>query len=140
MPCGPAYSIGKRGHIVEPLLGGLLIFGDNWHWIFWVNVPIGAVALALALLFVPESRDESISRTVDWPGLVLLSGAVFLLLFGLTQAHTAGWTSPKLLTYVSASAAAVIAFVVIECRTLTPLVDLSLIPSARVRSSGLPRP
>ena len=119
-------GVSGLGLIAGPLLGGLLVSGDSWRWIFFVNVPMGAVALALTLLFVPESRDESVPRTVDWPGLVLLSGAVFLLLFGVTQAQTAGWTSPRLLTYFGASSAALIAFVVIERRTHAPLVDLTL--------------
>lgn len=122
-------GVSGLGLIAGPILGGLLVRGDNWRWIFLVNLPVGLIALLLAVRFVPESRDESAPRTVDWPGLGLLSAALFLLMFGVTRANDAGWTSPGILASFAAGAALLPAFVAVERRVRHPLIDLSLFKS-----------
>src|SRR6266545_526150 len=104
----------------------MLVRGDDWRWIFYVNLPVGIVALLLALVFVPESRDEHAPRSVDWSGLALLSGGLFALMFGVTRGNDAGWTSPAILACWAGAAAMLVAFVLVEQRTRYPLVDLSL--------------
>src|SRR5215207_9816338 len=102
------------GLIAGPVLGGLLVRGDDWAWIFFINGPIGVAALLMALVFVPESRDETAPRAIDWPGLVLLTGALTLLLFGVTRANAAGWMSPLVLGCLAASVAVLFVFVSVE--------------------------
>ncbi|MEO6397510.1 MAG: MFS transporter, partial [Tepidiformaceae bacterium] len=119
-------GVSGLGLIAGPLLGGLLVRGDSWRWIFWINIPVGVVALLMALLFVPESRDEKAPRYLDWRGLLALSSALFLLLFGLNRANEEGWTSPLIISCFIAGALCLPLFVMIERRVRAPLVDLTL--------------
>ena len=122
-------GVSGLGLIAGPILGGLLVRGDDWRWIFLVNAPLGLLALALAVRFVPESRDESAPRSVDWLGLALLSGALFLVMIGLTRANEAGWTAPATLACFAVGFALFPAFIAVERRVRVPLVDLSLFRS-----------
>src|ERR671931_1631632 len=74
-----------------PLVGGAVVQGISWHWIFWLNVPIGAVVLPLALLRLNESHGPD--RSLDLPGLALASGGLFGLVWGLVNGNSDGWTS-----------------------------------------------
>ena len=122
-------GVSGLGLIAGPILGGLLVRGDDWRWIFYVNLPVGIVALLLAVLYVPESRDEGAPRSVDWLGLALLSGGLFLLMFGLTRANDLGWASPAILACWAGGATALATFVAVEQRVRYPLVDLTLFRS-----------
>ena len=122
-------GVSGLGLIAGPILGGLLVHGDNWRWIFLVNLPVGAAALVMTARFVPESRDESAPRSVDWPGVALLSGALLVIMFGLNRANDAGWTSPLVLACFGAGLALLPAFVAVERRVRFPLVDLTLFRS-----------
>src|SRR5947209_516990 len=86
-------GISGLGLIAGPVLGGLLVQGDSWRWIFFVNVPLGVVALVMAVLFVPESREATDPVPVDWLGLLLLCSGLLCLLFGFTRAGDEGWTN-----------------------------------------------
>ena len=119
-------GVSGLGLIAGPILGGLLVRGDEWRWIFFVNIPVGAVALLLALMFVPESRDESAPRTIDWAGLTALSTGLFGFMFALTRGNDEGWTSPLVLSCFAAGIILLAGFVAIERRVQYPLVDLSL--------------
>jgi DHA2 family methylenomycin A resistance protein-like MFS transporter len=122
-------GVSGLGLIAGPLLGGLLVHGDNWRWIFFVNLPVGAIALVHAALFVPESRDETVPRSVDWAGLALLSTGLVALMFGITRGTDAGWGSPLILGSWFVAAALLVVFVGVERRVRYPLVDLSLFRS-----------
>ena len=119
-------GVSGLGLIAGPILGGLLVTGDEWRWIFLVNLPVGAVALLLALLFVPESRDEAAPRSVDWAGVVTLAGGLLGIMFALTQGNDEGWTSAIVLGSVAAGVALLGLFVAIERRVRFPLIDLTL--------------
>jgi EmrB/QacA subfamily drug resistance transporter len=122
-------GVSGLGLIAGPVLGGLLVRGDDWRWIFFVNLPVGLAALAMAALFVPESRDETAPRSVDWLGALLLCGGLTALMLGLTQGNEAGWGSPLVLGCWALAAALLAAFVWTERRIRYPLVDLSLFKS-----------
>ncbi|HLZ71473.1 MAG TPA: DHA2 family efflux MFS transporter permease subunit [Dehalococcoidia bacterium] len=122
-------GVSGLGLIAGPILGGLLVRGDNWRWIFFINVPVGLLAFVLALPFVPESRDETAPRGIDWGGLTLLSAALFLLVYGLTRANELGWGSPVLLGSLLGGAALLPVFVALERRVQRPLIELSLFRS-----------
>jgi EmrB/QacA subfamily drug resistance transporter len=126
---GLAVSIG-------PLVGGALTTGFGWEWIFFVNVPIGLAALAIARLRVEESRNPD-ARGVDWPGLVTWSGALFLLIFGLLRANTEGWGSPLIVGCFVAAAILLVAFVVIEFRRDEPMLDLDLFRKPTFSGAGI---
>lgn len=114
------------GLLIGPVIGGLLVSIEGWRWIFFVNVPVGALALAVALVYIPESRDEGAPRTVDWPGAALLSLGLLLLMLGVAQANSLGWTSPFIIDCFGVGAAVLFAFVRVERRAQAPLVDLGL--------------
>src|SRR5271155_5622024 len=78
-----------------PLVGGAVIQASSWHWIFWINVPIGLALLPLAATRLTESRGES--RRLDLTGLALGSAGLFGLIFGLVRSQSEGWTSSEVL-------------------------------------------
>jgi MFS transporter, DHA2 family, methylenomycin A resistance protein len=119
-------GISGLGLIAGPVLGGLLVQGEGWRWIFFVNVPLGIVALVLAVLFVPESRDATDAVPVDWWGLLLLSVGLLCLLFGFTRAGDEGWTSSVVIGNCLAGIVILTLFVITERRVRWPLIDLAL--------------
>src|SRR3954449_11283638 len=110
---------------VGPLLGGALTEGLGWEWIFFVNVPVGVVALALAVLRMREFRDEE-SRGIDPGGLVTSSAGSFLLVFGLLRGNAEGWGSSVIVASLVGAVVLFAAFVAIELRQPRPMLDLSL--------------
>jgi EmrB/QacA subfamily drug resistance transporter len=119
-------GVSGLGLIAGPIIGGLLVNGDEWRWIFYVNLPVGIVALLLALLFVPESRDESAPRSIDYAGLLALSGGLLGIMLALTQGNEEGWMSAVVLGCIALGVVLLGAFVLIERRVQFPLIDLAL--------------
>jgi DHA2 family methylenomycin A resistance protein-like MFS transporter len=119
-------GISGLGLIAGPVLGGLLVQGESWRWIFLVNVPIGVVALAMTVLFVPESREETSSVPIDWAGLLLLSVGLLCLLFGFTRAGNEGWINSVVIGSCLSGIVLLALFVITERRVRWPLVDLAL--------------
>jgi EmrB/QacA subfamily drug resistance transporter len=110
---------------IGPIVGGALVTGASWRWIFYVNLPIGIIALALTWLRVTESRDERAARP-DWPGFVLFTGALACLVYALIEAGRTSFTATAVLTCFAAAAVLLIAFVVVEARSSHPMFDLRL--------------
>jgi EmrB/QacA subfamily drug resistance transporter len=110
---------------VGPLVGGAITDGLGWQWIFFVNVPIGIAAIAFTRSKVEESRNPN-ARSVDWPGVVLWSAGLFLLVLALIRGNDQGWTSTKTLVELIAAAALIVAFLVVEGRRREPMLELSL--------------
>jgi EmrB/QacA subfamily drug resistance transporter len=110
---------------IGPLVGGVITSGIGWEWIFFVNVPIGALAVFLTLREVDESRDPE-GTGIDWPGLVTFSGALFLLVFALVRGNDKGWGSTQIVAMLVASALLLIAFIALERAQARPMLDLSL--------------
>jgi EmrB/QacA subfamily drug resistance transporter len=111
---------------VGPVVGGALTSGIGWEWIFFVNVPIGLIALAVALTQVEESRDPH-ARRVDWLGLLTFSGGLFLLVYGLTQANEAGWGSTRIVACLGGAVLLLALFVLVERLQERPMLDLELL-------------
>src|SRR5262249_48309245 len=108
-----------------PLVGGLLTDGLGWRWVFFVNIPVGCLALYVAVRHMGESRDERATRT-DVAGLVTWSSALFLIVFGLLRGNSEGWTSTLILASLTAGCGLLAAFVVVELKQARPMLDLSL--------------
>src|ERR687887_307147 len=97
-----------------PLFGGAVVDGINWHWIFWLNVPVGLALIPLARLRLNESYGPS-SR-LDLPGLVLASGGLFGIVWGLVRGNGQGWGSAQIVGSLAVGAAVLAAFVAWELR------------------------
>jgi EmrB/QacA subfamily drug resistance transporter len=108
-----------------PLLGGILTDSLGWRWIFFVNVPVGALALTIALRKVRESRDPGATRT-DVAGLLSFSAALFLIVFALLRGNDVGWASAQILSSLIGGLALLGAFVLLELRQQRPMLDVSL--------------
>lgn len=107
-----------------PIVGGLVAERLDWHWIFWLNVPIGLVALALGTRLLPESRG--LPERLDLVGVGLVSGGVVSVVWALVRANEIGWSSPEILAAVVAGAALLLAFVGWEQRVAEPMVPMRM--------------
>ncbi|HWJ51544.1 MAG TPA: MFS transporter [Solirubrobacteraceae bacterium] len=110
---------------VGPVLGGVITSGIGWQWIFFVNVPIGAVAVFVTLTKVADSRDPN-ATGVDWAGLVTFSASLFLFVLALVQGNEKGWGSTEILGMLGAAAVLLVAFVAFEHLQKRPMLDLAL--------------
>ena len=105
-----------------PLVGGAVIEAASWHWIFWINVPIGLALVPLAGARLSESHGPS--DHLDFGGLALGSTGLFGIVFGLVRSQSLGWTSPTVVAAIAAGVALVIAFVVYERRVEAPMLPM----------------
>jgi EmrB/QacA subfamily drug resistance transporter len=110
---------------VGPLVGGAITSGIGWRWIFFVNVPIGVVAVAITLTKIQESKDPN-KRRVDWLGFLSFSTALFVLILALIRGNDDGWTSPLILGLLLGAVALLTVFIVAEWRQTDPMLDLTL--------------
>jgi predicted MFS family arabinose efflux permease len=108
-----------------PLVGGALTDSLGWQSIFFLNVPIGAAAVAITYARVRESRDPNAS-SIDWLGLVTFSTSLFLLVFGLLRGNDDGWGSTLIVALLAGAGALMAAFLAIETRVKEPMLPLGL--------------
>ena len=128
---GLAYGIAGLGNAAGPLIGGLLTETVGWRWIFWLNVPLTLIALAIGARSITESFDESVPRRIDVTGLALITVGIGLFTLTFDRAPSWGWLSAPTVVAFACSLAALVAFVVVESRVRWPLVDLSLARNPR---------
>jgi EmrB/QacA subfamily drug resistance transporter len=110
---------------VGPVIGGALVSGLSWRWIFYVNLPVGVIALVLTALRVAESRDER-ARRPDWLGFVVFSAALACLVYALIESGRVGFGATRVVACFVAAGALLVAFVVVEVRGRHPMFDLRL--------------
>ena len=120
-------GVGGLAIAIGPVVGGAITQGISWHWIFWLNVPVGIVAVALALWRLEESRGP-VAR-LDVVGLALASGGLLGLVWGVIHGNDLGWTDPQILGSVGAGIVLLGAFLAWEARTKSPMLPLHLFRS-----------
>jgi EmrB/QacA subfamily drug resistance transporter len=118
-------GVGAFGAVAGVLLGGVLTDALSWEWIFFVNIPVGLVGLALTPLLLSESRDLT-AKSFDIPGAALVTGGLTALVFAITQANDYGWTSIETIGVFTLSAVLLGAFLVWETRVTDPLMNFSI--------------
>src|SRR5262249_45265213 len=119
--------------IAGPVVGGAVAEGIAWQWIFWINVPIGLIAIPLARNRIPESFGPG--TAIDIPGVVLVTGAALGMVWGLVRGNDAGWTSPEVAAALVAGLILAVAFVIWELRASAPMLPMRLF-RLRAFSSG----
>jgi EmrB/QacA subfamily drug resistance transporter len=108
-----------------PVVGGLLVEKAGWEWIFFLNVPVAAIAVPLTMYAVRESRDETAIRRIDWLGIATLSIGLGGLVLGLVQANDYGWGSARILTEYAVGIVGLVAFVLLQMRGRDPMLDMN---------------
>ena len=124
-------ALGTVAAAVGPTLGGVLVTYASWHWIFFVNVPIGIAATVFALLVIPERRLEGVKGSVDFPGVAISAIGLLLFTLALIEGSVWGWTSPRILGLFAAAVVSYPLFLWWELRTEHPMFPLKLL---RIRS------
>jgi EmrB/QacA subfamily drug resistance transporter len=122
-------ALGGIGATTAWLIGGPLVDGPGWRWIFFINVPIGLAALALLPVFLHESRAALTRRSYDPAGALTITGALVLLVYAVVKAPDVGWGDVRTILPLAGSALLLAAFVLIESRHHAPLVPLRIFRS-----------
>jgi len=121
---------------VGPVLGGLLVTQLSWRWVFFVNLPIGILAMLFGIFFLREQR-EPVKGRFDVPGFVLSGGGFALLMYGISAAPLKGWGSPVILGAIALGAVMIAAMIAVELRTSAPLLHIRLFTNRLFRSCSL---
>jgi EmrB/QacA subfamily drug resistance transporter len=139
---GASFSPEKRGQAIGtwsgftsitaaigPVLGGWLVQNASWRWVFFINVPMAAIVLALLFWHVPESRDEQAAKELDWWGAGLVTAGLGTLVYGLIEAGQTGLKQPMVLIFLAIGTVLLIVFLLVEARVRAPMLPLSLFRS-----------
>ncbi len=121
---------------IGPTLGGVLVETLSWRWIFYVNIPIGALGLALGFRWLREEIVGAAGR-IDWAGLLLAGGGLGLVLYALSEGPNRGWGSGLVIATVVSGAAALVVLVVVETRIEDPALALRLFRNRLFRAANL---
>lgn len=119
-------AFGNVAAIVGPPVGGVLIEYASWHWIFFMNVPVGIAALVMAFLFVPEVKRDVAGSSLDFGGIGLSALALFCLTLGIIQGNAWGWGSAAVLGLLMGAVLSLGLFLLWQNRARSPMLDLRL--------------
>jgi EmrB/QacA subfamily drug resistance transporter len=109
------------------LTGGLLTEALSWHWIFFVNLPIGAATLMMGRILIPRDSGLGIGEGIDWLGSFLVTASLLIAVYAIVQATNHGWGSSQVLGFGALAAALMTAFVAVEARISNPIMPLSIL-------------
>jgi EmrB/QacA subfamily drug resistance transporter len=129
-------ALGGIGAAAAWLIGGPLVDGPGWRWIFFINVPVGLAALALSPALLRESRGSLTRRSYDPAGALTITGALVLLVYAVVKAPDAGWGDARTILPLAGSALLLAAFALIESRHHAPLVPLSILRSRTLAAAN----
>ena len=129
-------AITAGGAALGLILGGVLTQYASWRWVFFVNLPIAAVAVVGAIRFVPDSRDEN-AQGFDIPGAVLVTGGLISLVYALVKGNQYGWASGRTIGTLAFAAVLLVAFAVIQTRATAPLVPFRVFHSKSVLGADI---
>ena len=129
-------ALAGGGSAIGVMLGGLLTDGPGWRWIFWLNVPVGLLAIILVIRFVPKVAAPRVSR-LDLPGAVTLTAGLLLIVAGISRSDVVGWLSASTFAAIVGGLALIGAFVSIELKTTEPLIDLRIFRRRMLRGANL---
>ncbi|MGD0273383.1 MAG: MFS transporter [Gaiellaceae bacterium] len=111
---------------IGPLLGGILTQQLSWHWIFFVNIPVGALAMVVSRIVILESRDTSREQSLDLLGLVTSGASLFALTYALIEGNGKGWSSPLIIGLFVLAGVLLLVFLLLELHQRLPMLELSL--------------
>ncbi len=120
-------GVSGLGVALGPVIGGAVVSGISWHWIFWINVPIGLIVAPLALARLTESRGPN--KHLDLRGVALASGGLLGVVYALVRASSLGWTSPTVTATAALGVAMLAGFVVWERRASSPMLPMRFFAS-----------
>ncbi len=129
-------AVAGSGAAAGTLLGGVLTSGIGWEWIFFVNVPVGALVVATAPWLLRESRAEG-ERGSDFAGALTVTAGLMLLVYAMTEAATKGWGNGRTIGFLIGSAVLLASFIVIELRTRTPIMPFRIFRLKTLRAANL---
>ena len=121
------------------LAGGALTEALDWHWIFFVNLPIGAATIVLGRLLIPADKVRTERARVDWLGAVLVTASLMTAIYAIVQAGTVGWTSSRVFEFAALAIALMAAFLVTESRIENPIMPLRILRLRGLVSSSVVR-
>ncbi len=122
---------------VGPVLGGWLIEHVSWRAVFFINLPLALIVLALVFWYVPESRNEDERRGLDWAGALLATISLGLVVYGLIESSRLGFRSPLIIAALICGSLASIAFLILEARKTNPMLPLRLFRSRQFGGANL---
>jgi EmrB/QacA subfamily drug resistance transporter len=121
---------------VGPVIGGLFVTGASWRWVFYVNVPVGVLALVFGVLFL-ANQDHPAAGRFDVAGFITSSLGLGLLMYGVSEGPNVGWTAGPTVACIASGALLLATMVVIELRATAPLLDLRVYADGLFRSASL---
>jgi EmrB/QacA subfamily drug resistance transporter len=130
-------AIGGTSATVGVIASGLLTDGPGWRWVFFINVPVGALLIALATVFLVADRANRRAQKFDVAGATTVTGGLLLLVYGLNRGAEDGWTSVSTLSLFAAAAVLLAAFVRIEMRSRSPLVPVATVKNRTLVAANL---
>ena len=129
--------VAAGGGSIGVLLGGVLTDALDWHWIFLVNIPVGAAVLAFSLVLLPGGGGQGSGRRLDVTGAVTVTTALMIAVYAIVRGNEVGWTSARTLGLLGISAALLVLFLWLESRVSNPLVPLRLFRLRNLNSANV---